>query len=661
MRVLKWTGAVLGALVFAAAIALLWLDRAELRNPASRMLSARIGQPVRMTSLDLSVFTLTPRAVATGLELDNPSWAGREPMARAERVAIHLSLPSLLRGDVVLPRVEIRRPHVRLIRTEGGLANWPQGNRKRRPAGRAADLPLIQHFLVEDGRLRIVDRARNLTFDGTIEAREHVSNGAARPLQASSRGMLNGKPFRFQLTGAALANIERTKPYRFSYDVTAGGTRMRARGTLARPFDFGMYQADVTLAGEDAADLYFLTGLALPNTPPYRVSGHVERSGSRVYLQSFTGKVGDSDLDVEAEIVLDRERPLVKADITSRSLDLDDLGVPLGASPSIRTGETASPEQRAAARAMAAKRKLFPDAKLQANRLRAMDADVQFQAAKVTARRVPLREVSFRLRVDGGVLTLDPVSFVLPQGRITGLAQLDARQDLPAAVVDARIVGLRLGQFRPRNARDAPLEGTLLGRVYLKGYGASIRELVSTADGELTLVLPKGEVREAFAELTGINVTRGLGLLLRADDEQTGVRCGVADFALKRGTLHAKTIVFDTDDVLISGRGSIDLGAEAYDLSIKGQPKKFRIMRVRSPIAIRGPLRKPDIGLESGESLTQTGIAAALASLVAPLAAVLAFVDPGLAEDANCAGLLAEAKRAGAPVKTAQIEKARRG
>jgi AsmA family protein len=661
MRVLKWTGLALGALVLAAALALLWLDQADLHKPASRMLSARIGQPVRMATLDLDVFTLTPRAVATGLELNNPRWAGREPMARAERVTIHLRLPSLLRGEVVLPRVEIRRPDVRLLRTEGGLANWPLRNRGKRRPGQAPDLPLIQHFAIEEGRLRVVDRVRKLTFDGTIEAREHVSNGTTRPLHVASVGKLNGKPFRFELTGAPLANIERTKPYRFSYDVAAGDTRMKARGSLDRPFNFGSYQADITLSGEDAADLYFLTGLALPNTPPYRVAGHVERTGSRVYLQSFTGKVGDSDLDVEAEVVLDRERPLVKADVTSQSLDLDDLGVPFGASPSIRTGETASPEQRAQARAMAAKRKLFPNAKLQVNRLRAMDADVQFQAAKVTARRVPLREVSFRLRIDGGVLTLDPVSFVLPQGRITGLAQLDARQDLPAAVVDARIVGLQLGQFKSRTAREAPLEGTLLGRIYLKGYGASIRELVSTGDGDLTLVLPKGEVREAFAELTGINVTRGLGLLLRADEEQTGVRCGVADFALKRGTLHAKTLVFDTDDVLISGRGSIDLGAEAYDLSIKGEPKKFRIMRVRSPIAIRGPLRKPDIGLESGESLTQTGIAAALASLVAPLAAVLAFVDPGLADDANCSGLLAEAKRAGAPVKTAQVEKARRG
>jgi hypothetical protein len=32
------------------------------------------------------------------------------------------------------------------------------------------------------------------------------------------------------------------------------------------------------------------------------------------------------------------------------------------------------------------------------------------------------------------------------------------------------------------------------------------------------------------------------------------------------------------------------------------------------------------------------------------LAAILPFVDPGLAKDANCAGLVSEAKAKGAPV-----------
>src|SRR5688572_25195525 len=125
-RVLKWTAGVLGAVVLVMALALVWVDRADLRGPASRLLAQRMGQPVRIATLELDVFRRYPRAVATGLELGNPRWAGKAPMARVERVMLEVRLSSLLRGDVVLPRVEIFRPNVRLLRTEGGLANWPQ-------------------------------------------------------------------------------------------------------------------------------------------------------------------------------------------------------------------------------------------------------------------------------------------------------------------------------------------------------------------------------------------------------------------------------------------------------------------------------------------------------------------------------------------------------
>jgi uncharacterized protein involved in outer membrane biogenesis len=269
---------------------------------------------------------------------------------------------------------------------------------------------------------------------------------------------------------------------------------------------------------------------------------------------------------------------------------------------------------------------------------------------------MPLREVATHIRLEAGVLRLDPLSFVLPQGKVAGSARIDATGEQPVSDLDLRITSVRLEQFKPKDAKVPPIEGLLVGRVKLKGTGDSLHDFASTAQGTLTVVIPRGEVREAFAELTGINVARGLGLLLSKDQEQTPVRCGVAEFRARNGTLRAENIVFDTKDVLITGQGAIYLGDEAFDLEIKGQPKKMRVLRLRTPILVRGPLRKPKVGVEADAGVAQTGIAAALGALVAPLAAVIAFVDPGLADHADCASLLAEAKREGAPLRTATSE-----
>jgi len=184
-------------------------------------------------------------------------------------------------------------------------------------------------------------------------------------------------------------------------------------------------------------------------------------------------------------------------------------------------------------------------------------------------------------------------------------------------------------------------------RAILKGRGTSIHQLVSSANGTVTAVLPHGAVRTSFAELTGIDVTRALGLMLRKDKQETPIRCGIASFQVHDGIVTSESVVVDTDSVLITGNGEIHLDAGSLDLAVRGRPKSWRLVRLRSPVLIRGTLKHPSIGIEARNSLAQAGEAVALGVPLTPLAAVLAFVDPGLAKDADCAALLAEAKTSG--------------
>ena len=91
----------------------------------------------------------------------------------------------------------------------------------------------------------------------------------------------------------------------------------------------------------------------------------------------------------------------------------------------------------------------------------------------------------------------------------------------------------------------------------------------------------------------------------------------------------------------IHGSGSINLRNETLDLRLQGEPKEARIIRVAAPITLRGRLRSPDVGVDVEEAVDQGGLAAVLGSLVAPLAAILPFVDAGLADNVDCAALLA--------------------
>jgi hypothetical protein len=605
--------------------------------------------------LELHLFTLTPYLVANRVSIGNPQWAGAHDMAQIGRLEIALDLPALIRAQIVVPRVNVSSLQLALERDAANRANWRFENTDNRPASTssAPSLPLIRSFTLDKGHIEVTDAIRKLRFTGDIAASQNGASGA-QALNFDGSGQMNGAPFTLTSRGDPLATAESGRPYDFSADIHAGSTRLQFKSRIAKPFDLGSLQASFAAAGADLADVYYLTGLTLPNTPPYTLSGQLQMQGTQVSLSNLAGTLGHSDMHGTMQIETGGTRPVMKADLTSRSLDMADVAPALGADPR-NAPAAAAPTQASIRKAISpapATAPLLPDAKLDLARVRGMDADVHYRAQSVKQQKIPFREVAWHLQLNHGIMTIDPLSFTLPQGKVAARVRIDASRDVPEVALDARLSAVDLAEFHARNAAP-PLEGTLLARVAIHGRGRSVHEAAATADGSITSVIPHGEMRAAFSELTGINVARGLGLLLTKNQEQADIRCAVADFESHQGVLAARNIVVDTQNMRITGKGTIDLRSETLDLLVNGQPKKIRFLTIKSPIVIHGALRRPAVSLEGGHVAKQGAEAVALGALATPLAAILAFVDPGLAKDANCSALMDEAKQSGVAVSTA--------
>lgn len=650
------------ALVAAVIAFLVIFDWNWLRGPLSRYASAQMGREVAITG-DLRVhpWSLSPKAEAYGVRIGQPDWARKaDPqagqMVRLQRIAVQVKILPLLRGDVIMPFLALDKPDVRLLRDKDGKANWTFGARK---SDKPLKLPAIQRFVINDGKLRYEDRQRGTLFVGSVNAQERAGERGGR-FVLEGDGTLNKAAFKAEVSGGPLLNISPSRPYPFDAQVRAGATRIVAHGQVTRPFDLGRFETDFTVSGADLNRLHDLTGLTLPNTPPYRVSGHMVRKGARYDFQKLAGRVGDSDIAGDAFVLTGRERPYLEAELRSRRLDFDDLGSLVGAAPATGRGETASAGQKVEAAQRDATQRLLPDATLQVERVRAMDAKVSYRADAVNAPNLPLEKVSLELGLKDGVLTLDPIAFTFSRGDLRGKVRLDARPAVPRTDIDVRLTNGRLEEFIPIQSEGKPaISGTVMARARLSGVGNSVHRAASTANGEMTVVAPRGEIRQAFAELLGVNASKGLILLLSKSDKETPVRCAVADFSVKDGVMTTNHLVADTGVVLARGRGTINLETERMDFRIEGDSKKPRLVRLFVPITIKGPFLAPKVGLDASKAVGQGGIAAALGSLVNPLAALLPFFTTGEAKDADCASLVSEARQSGAPVKVSQTTPAK--
>lgn len=626
-----------------------------LRGPLAGVISSRLHRPVAITgNLVVHPWSLSPSATVEGLTIGNPAWANPangppDPMTVIPRLTVQIRLPRLLIGQVVLQTVRAERPRVHLVRDATGRANWMFGD--PRLPGRPLKLPAIRHFVIDDGALTINDARRHLTFVGTVSSNERAAGPQRGVFSLTGSGRLNGERFAARVTGGPLLNVSPDRPYAFNAHVEAGATRVDARGVIPHPFDLGQVSAALAISGPDASRLYPLTGLALPNTPPYRVAGRFSRDGNLYGYHQLTGRVGDSDLSGDLTVRTGRARPLLTADLTSRRLDFDDLAAIFGGPPSTAPGETASPEQRAMGARLRAQGRLLADAPLNLQRLRTMDAKVHYRALSITS-PMPVRAMDLTVDLNAGVLKADPLRLTLSRGSLAGSITLDARGATPKQALDLRLTGARLEDLIPGAGGANPaLSGALFARARLASSGNSMREAASHANGSFSLVTPRGHIRQAFAELMGINATKGLFLLLSHDRSESDVRCGVADFTAANGVLTARRIVFDTDVVLAQGAGVIDLRNERLDLRLTGKAKHFRLVRIMAPITLKGSLASPAVGIDAGKAAGQITLAGVLGMVAAPLAAVLPFIDPGLAHDADCAALISGGRVAAPPAR----------
>jgi uncharacterized protein involved in outer membrane biogenesis len=647
-----WTVLAAGVAVFCYEFTWDWF-----RAPIARYATEKTGRPVQILGhLHVHPFSWTPSASVDGLVIGNPKWMGGGQTANLGRTSVQLALKPLLHLDakkraLILPLLDIEHPAVNLYADQTGRNNWTLGG----GASQGAKLPLIQHFVLRDGALHIRDLQRKLTFDGSVTTSETAGGFSAEAFHLQGRGALNAAPFVAEVVGGPLVHVQKDRPYPFNMVIRSAYTHVTAKGEVVRPFDLGHLQAAATVSGRDLADLYHLTGIVLPNTPAYSLSGDFTRDGALYRVRRFAGRVGRSDLEGAVQVQPIKGRKVLKADLTSRVLDFTDLGALFGGA---QAGKSATVEKAAFQARKAATGRLLPDAPLDVQRVRTMDADVRYRAQSVKAGKMPLRKVGLHLKLDHGLLSLDPVSFTFPRGQLHGRAAIDARGATPVSRVDFLVSDVELEDVTPKLQGSAPITGDLEARAQLTGAGATVHKAAAASNGRIAVAVPPGQIRKSLAELMGVNVIPGLFEFLGKDAKPTGLRCMIADFDVRGGVLTARDFVIDTNVVRADGKGSVNLGTEKIDLTVQGHSKKFRLLRVMAPLKIQGDLAKPTFGVEKGKAIAQAGAAAGMGALLSPVAALLPFISLGGAHNADCAGLLAQARSAGAPIKTIHIAQA---
>jgi len=409
---------------------------------------------------------------------------------------------------------------------------------------------------------------------------------------------------------------------------TIGKTNIVARGTVVDPENPHAMSLAVKLKGQDLAELYLITGVSLPSTPPYDLEGRLALKDRVWSLRKFRGGVGRSDLAGDFSVDLNGERPYIRADLDSQRLDMRDLGGFIGVDYS------AAPPPAG---------RLLPQSQLQREKLNAADADVRFTGRTIRNEQLPLHRMDARLQIHGGQVRLDPLNFRAAGGDIDARITMDARRSPMVTVADVQGRGLKLNRLAPNVRALLESAGTLDARTELTMYGNSTAAMFGSANGKLAVAMNGGTISDLALRLADLDVANALVALARGD-RAIPIRCFVGDFAAVDGVLQPQTLVLDTAHTIVRGEGTINLRDERLALQLIAKPKDGSLLALRGPIRVDGTLASPVVHPDLGNALVRGGIAVALAS-VAPPALLLPLVQMGKKEQVDCEPLILDASR----------------
>jgi uncharacterized protein involved in outer membrane biogenesis len=577
-----------------------------------------------------------PHLYADDIHVGNPAGLPQGDTASVRQFSFSLDPFGLLGHRIHVPVLRFDGPRVDLLRVDPEHYNWAY-QKKDKASKWELDL---ERVVLNRGTIRLQDAVTKADITADVQT---LSNDPVYGISFTVKGDYNGAPVGGGgKTGGVLSLKDQDSPFPIQADVHSANTRVAVEGSITRPAQLGGVDLKLTLAAPSMARLYAFTGVLLPETPPFSTSGHLTgtlgENGRWVY-DDFKGKVGESDINGRLEFAMAKPRNKLSGNIRSHQLRFADLG------PLIGADSNASKRKRGVA-AVQPDAKALPVEKFNTDKWKALDADVRFSADRIVKDAdLPISKLSSHIVMKSGVLTLEPLNFVLAGGNVNSNIKLDgsAGGTRPIkASADVTASHIKIKQLFPQIEKMQATVGEIYGQAKLTATGDSVGAMLADSNGEVKGLVSQGAVSKLLLEEAGLNVGNIIMTKLFGD-KQVQLNCLAADLGVKDGVASTRTFVLDTDEAIVDINGWVNMSNEKMDLRVKPETKALRLFTLRTPFYVRGTFKDPDLQLDKKVLALKGGAAAALAIVAAPAAALIPLINTGPGKDSPCAALLAKA------------------
>ena len=542
--------------------------------------SAALGRKVTIEHLHVRLGRRTTVS-ADGVQIANPGgFPQTAPLARVGKLTVVADIMAYIHNRlIVLPEIGIDQADIAATALTDGKNNFTIAPAASTPAtAKPSPPPQIGDLIISNSHAHFVDPKFRSDFVADVSTPQQTSGGA-RSIVVDAKGTYAGQPITGRFIGGALLSLrDAAHPYPIDIHLANGATRVSVVGTVQNPVNFAGARVRASFSGPDMSLLYPLTGIPIPSTPPFAISGNVDYAKPRFRLTNLEGRVGSSDL--EGTITEDpgaSGKPDVTMDLTSRRVDLTDLGGLIGTTPGKKTTPGETPAQKRELAHAAAKKTLLPDTPIDLPKINAANVHLRYRGEHIENKYTPFDKLIMVLDLVDGRITLHPVEMTVAQGGI--IANLDLQPETARNVhATANVNFHRLDLTRMMEATHAfKGKGIIGGEAKLDAHGNSMAGLLGHGDGEVKLALVGGgNLSALLVDIAGLEFGNAVLSALGVPN-RTNIDCFITDLPLRHGVMDFDVFLLDTEEGRVTGKGDLNFTTQMLDLTLTTRSKHFSV------------------------------------------------------------------------------------
>ncbi len=666
MRLVKWFLGTLFTLVLlllaAPFIVLAVVDEQTYKDLAQDEVRKMTGRELTLAGPIQAKIGLQPTFAIEDVTFSNADW-GKEPeLFKLSKLEAQLSILPLLSGNIELGYVGLQDGDAFIEKKSDGTLNLPDLTEKTEsPAAEPKETKTskggsfnLGTFSLENIRLKYRDHATGQVQTLAVQDLS-ASDITERSLSIKSMELLLNDAL--AITGSAsLTESEAT------LDVKANGTdsdnNVNVKGTVKDPLGKAELQLSATAALNNPPALKSVQP-AFETLPAMRMQSSITGDKAFIQMSNLTLEVAEQKISGNASVQLSGEKPAIKADLKSDTIDIEKLSSSFGNKKKQEAIAASESTKTASGRSI-------PNVAFPIGAFNSINADVTLQANQIRiSDQWSASGTNIKALVKEGKLTVAPLTAKLASGELQAAITLNAASKEAAALsLDITATGMNFGDFLKANGvKDLTAPNTQF-RIKLNGNGDSLHKWLATSKGTVFVHSKDAKYKTPSKLVQGFDL---LSILQpeSSNKEYIDIACVVSGWDINNGVAKSNILSAKTPVALMVGEGSTNLNKETVDVTMNVKSNLVGFADVVPPIKVSGPWKDISANADATSTLltagkwalgsaTGVGLAALLGEQVTDKMGITENTNPCLSEEDITKLKAAEERNKENPIKSAE-------